>query len=214
MGMELLLIRHGLPIRRELETGVADPELSEAGHAQAQHLAEYLSSEQLDAVYASPLRRAFQTAQPLAASQGHEIGVVDAVAEWDRNSSEYVPIEELKAANDPRWQAMLKGEWTVHEESPQEFRARVVESVETLIDAHSGHRIAIVCHGGVINGYLSHILGLDNTPAGFQQGFFYPNYTSIHRVAAARSGERSIVTVNETSHLRSTGLPMGLFQGT
>jgi len=214
MGMELLLIRHGLPIRRELETGVADPELSEAGHAQAQHLAEYLSSEQLDAVYASPLRRAFQTAQPLAASQGHEIGVVDAVAEWDRNSSEYVPIEELKAANDPRWQAMLKGEWNVHEESPQEFRARVVESVETLIEAHSGNRIAIVCHGGVINGYLSHILGLDNTPAGFQQGFFYPNYTSIHRVAAARSGERSIVTVNETSHLRSTGLPMGLFQGT
>jgi probable phosphoglycerate mutase len=212
--MELLLIRHGLPIRRELETGVADPELSEAGHAQAQHLAEYLSSERLDAVYASPLRRAYQTAQPLAASQGHEIVVVDDVAEWDRNSSEYVPVEELRAANDPRWQAMLKGEWNVHEESPQEFRARVVAAVEQLIDAHSGHRIAIVCHGGVINGYLSHILGLNEEENGFQQGFFYPNYTSIHRVAAARSGERSIVTVNETSHLRSTGLPMGLFQGT
>jgi 2,3-bisphosphoglycerate-dependent phosphoglycerate mutase len=212
--MELLLIRHGLPIRRELETGVADPELSEAGHAQAQHLAEYLSSERLDAVYASPLRRAYQTAEPLAASQGHGIVVVDEVAEWDRNSSEYVPIEELKAANDPRWQAMLKGEWTVHEESPQEFRARVVSAVERLIDGHSGHRIAIVCHGGVINGYLSHILGLNETENGFQQGFFYPNYTSIHRIAAARSGERSIVTINETSHLRLTGLPMGLFQGT
>ncbi len=210
--MELLLIRHGLPIRRELETGIADPELSEDGHAQAQHMAEYLSSERLDAVYASPLRRAFQTAVPLAASQGHEIKVVDAVAEWDRNSNEYVPIEELRASNDPRWQAMLKGEWTVHEESPQEFRTRVVDAVEELIAAHSGHRIAVVCHGGVINGYLSHILGLAETENGFQQGFFYPNYTSIHRVAAARSGERSIVTVNETSHLRSTGLPMGLFQ--
>ena len=32
-------------------------------------------------------------------------------------------------------------------------------------------------------------------------------------MAAARSGERSVVTVNETSHLRRTGLPMGLFQG-
>ncbi|MCX6523079.1 MAG: histidine phosphatase family protein [Actinobacteria bacterium] len=212
--MELLLIRHGLPIRRELETGVADPELSEAGHAQAQHLAEYLSSERLDAVYASPLRRAYQTAQPLAASQGHEIVVVDDIAEWDRNSSEYVPVEELRAANDPRWQAMLKGEWNVHEESPQDFRSRVVTAVEQLIDTHSGHRIAVVCHGGVINGYLSHILGLNEEENGFQQGFFYPNYTSIHRVAAARSGERSIVTVNETSHLRSTGLPMGLFQGT
>jgi probable phosphoglycerate mutase len=208
--MELLLIRHGLPVRRELDDGIADPELSEAGHAQAQHLAEYLTSERLDAVYASPLRRAYQTATPLAASQGVEIVVVDDVAEWDRNSNEYVPIEELKAANDPRWQAMLRGEWNVHEESPEQFRARTVGAIEGLIASHSGDRIAIVCHGGVINGYLSEVLGLDSG----QNGFFYPNYTSIHRVAAARSGERSIVTINETSHLRRTGLPMGLFQGT
>ena len=206
--MELLIIRHGLPVRRELDSGVADPELSEAGHAQARHLAEYLSSEVLHAVYASPLRRAQQTARPLAESQGVEVRLVDDVAEWDRHSNEYVPIEELKAANDPRWQAMLRGEWTVHEESPEQFRDRVVRAIERLVDDHGGERIAIVCHGGVINGYLSHVLGLTNP-----QGFFYPNYTSIHRVAAARSGERSIVTVNETSHLRRTGLPVGLFQG-
>ena len=203
-----MLIRHGLPVRRELESGAADPELSEAGHAQASHLAEYLSSESIDAVYASPLRRAFQTAQPLAAAQSREVVVVDEVAEWDRNSSEYVPIEELKAVNDPRWQAMVRGEWTVHEESPEEFRARVVGRLEALIARHAGDRIAVVCHGGVINAYLATVLGLDG------QQFFYPNYTSIHRVAAARSGERSIVTVNETAHLRRTGLPMGLFQGT
>ena len=65
-----------------------------------------------------------------------------------------------------------------------------------------------MCHGGVINGYLCHVLGLTDP-----RGFFYPNYTSINRVAAARSGARSIVTINETSHLRGTGLPMGLFQG-
>jgi probable phosphoglycerate mutase len=206
--VELLLIRHGLPVRRELEAGAADPELSDAGLAQAQHLAEYLSSESLDAVYASPLRRAVQTAEPLAASQRRDIALVDDVAEWDRHSNEYVPIEELKAANDPRWQAMLRGEWTVHEESPEQFRERVVGAIENLVETHSGGRIAIVCHGGVINGYLGHVLGLSNP-----QGFFYPNYTSIHRVAAARSGERSVVTINETSHLRRTGLPMGLFQG-
>jgi probable phosphoglycerate mutase len=205
--MELLLIRHGLPVRRELDVGAADPELSEAGHAQAHHLAEYLSSEVLDAVYASPLRRAHQTAQPLAASQGRTIGLVDDVAEWDRHSSEYVPIEELKAANDPRWQAMLRGEWTAHEEAPEQFHDRVVGAIERLIEEHSGDRVAIVCHGGVINCYLAHVLGLANT-----QSFFYPNYTSIHRVAAARSGERSVVTINETSHLRRTGLPIGLFQ--
>lgn len=206
--MELLLIRHGLPVRRELEIGVADPELSEAGHAQAEHLADYLDSEHLDAVYASPLRRAFQTAEPMAKRRGAEIVVENDVAEWDRHSNEYVPIEELKAANDPRWQSMLRGEWTAHDESPADFRTRVITSIERLVDTHSGHRIAIVCHGGVINQYLAHVLGLAT-----ETNFFYPNYTSIHRVAAARTGERSVVTLNETSHLRSTGLPMGLFQG-
>lgn len=206
--MELLLIRHALPIRRELDEGIADPQLSPEGLAQAEHLANYLSSERIHAVYASPLRRAQQTAAPLAKVQGVEIVTEDDVAEWDRNSNEYVPVEELKAANDPRWQAMLRGEWNVHEESPDEFNGRCVNAVERLIAQHSGQTIAIVCHGGVINAYLVHVLGLTVNV----QGFFYPNYTSIHRVAAARSGERSIVTINETSHLRNSGLPMGIFQ--
>lgn len=206
--MELLIIRHALPVRRELDEGIADPQLSPEGLAQAEHLAQYLSTEKIHAVYASPLRRAQQTAAPLAAVQGVEIVTEDDVAEWDRNSSEYVPVEELKAANDPRWQAMLRGEWNVHEESPDEFNGRCVAAVERLIAQHSGQTIAIVCHGGVINAYLVHVLGLTANV----QGFFYPNYTSIHRVAAARSGERSIVTINETSHLRNSGLPMGIFQ--
>lgn len=207
--MELLLIRHGLPVRRELTSGPADPELSAAGVLQAQHLADYLASERLDAVYTSPLRRAHQTAEPVAASQGHPLVVVDEVAEWDRHASEYIPMEELKASGDPRWQLVVRGEWPPREQSPLEFRAQVVDKIESLIAAHSGGRIAVVCHGGVIAGYLTHILGLADP-----HGFFYPNYTSIHRVAAARSGERTIVTLNETSHLRTTGLPMGLFQGT
>ena len=204
--MELLLIRHALPVRRELEQGAADPELSEAGHQQAQHLADYLSTERLDAVYASPMRRAQQTAAPVAASQGLSIVTADGVAEWDRNASHYVPVEELKAANDPRWQAMVAGEWE-SDEPQEQFIERVVTTVESIIDRHRSQRVAVVCHGGVINHYLAHILGL---PA--SNGFFYPNYTSIHRVAAASSGERSVVTVNETVHLRHTGLPIGVFQ--
>ncbi|MEY5152356.1 MAG: hypothetical protein RLZZ551_905, partial [Actinomycetota bacterium] len=168
--MELLIIRHALPVRRELTEGIADPELAPEGLLQAEHLGKYLSSEKIDAVYASPLRRAQQTAAPLAALQKVGVTLIDDVAEWDRNSNEYVPVEELKAANDPRWQAMLKGEWNVHEESVDDFNQRTIGAIEKLIDQHSGHRIAIVCHGGVINAYLTHILGLTN----YIQGFFYP----------------------------------------
>lgn len=205
--MELLIIRHALPVRRELTEGAADPELSPDGHEQARRLADYLESEHLDAVYASPLRRARETAAPLAERLSMEVRISPGVAEWDQNSPEYVPVEELKAAGDPRWHALLAGEWT-SDESEEDFRERVLDAVETIIRDHRGDKVAVVCHGGIINGYLSHVLGLGE----FARGFFYPNYTSINRVAAASSGERSVVTLNETAHLRGTGLPMGLFQ--
>ena len=205
--MELLIIRHALPVRRELTEGAADPELAPDGHEQARRLAAYLESEHLDAIYSSPMRRARETAAPLAERLSMEVRISPGVAEWDQNSPEYVPVEELKAAGDPRWHALLAGEWS-SDESEEDFRTRVLDAVETIVDDHRGEKVAIVCHGGIINGYLSHVLGLGE----FARGFFYPNYTSINRVAAASSGERSIVTINETSHLRGTGLPMGLFQ--
>ena len=205
--MEVLLIRHAIPIRRELESGIADPELATEGLKQADLMAHYLASEKLHAIYASPMQRAQQTAQPLASVQGLSITTVDGVAEYDKNSNQYVPVEELKAKNDPRWQEMLRGEWTSTDETEDEFIKRIVDSIEEIIANHASQRVAIVCHGGVINAYICHVLGLAN-----QRGFFYPNYTSIHRIAAAGSGERSIVTLNETSHLRGSGLPIGLFQ--
>ena len=207
--MELLLIRHALPVRRELVNGPADPELSADGRAQSELLASYLSSEHLDAIYASPLRRAYETAEWVAKHHDLDVQLSDGVAEFDRLSPDYIPTEELKAANDPRYHTIISGEWSTDDESADEFRSRVVRTIEELVETHPGQRIAVVCHGGVINGYLCHVLGLPNP-----KGFFYPNYTSINRVAAARGGIRSVVTINETSHLRGTGLPMGLFQGT
>ena len=204
--MELLLIRHALPIRRELTEGVADPELSEAGVAQALHLAEYLASEELHAIYASPLKRAQQTAAPIAERFQLEVTLVDGVAEFDRNSSEYVPVEELKATNDPRWQELIDNRWDGRDETQEQFTDRVFNAMEAIIEAHTGHNVAVVCHGGVINSYLARILGTAETA-----GFFYPNYTSIHRVVAARTGQRQIITINETAHLRGTGLPIGLY---
>ncbi|CAN5812262.1 MAG: histidine phosphatase family protein [Ilumatobacteraceae bacterium] len=203
--MELLLIRHALPMRHA-STGGADPALAELGVAQAARLAEYLSTESIDAVYASPMRRAMETAAPLAARFGVDVIASDGLAEWDRNADEYVPIEDLRASGDPRWQAMLAGEW-ISDEDPVAFGARVVDAVEVIIAAHPGQVVAAVCHGGVVNAYLAHLLGRSEAGA-----FFAPDYTSIHRIAASRRGHRAILTLNETGHLRGTGLPVGLFE--
>ena len=113
----------------------------------------------------------------------------------------------MKANNAPRLNEFFQGESEDFDDRI-EFRDRVLGSVSRIISHHGGERVAIVCHGGVINCFAGDVLGIDVDGP----GFFYPNYTSITRIAASRSGVRSIVTINETSHLRNTGLPMGLFQ--
>jgi probable phosphoglycerate mutase len=195
--VEIVFVRHGLPLRIELETGIADPELAAEGHEQAAKMAAYLGVEDVEAVYVSPLRRALETASPLCKVLGLEAVVSEGVAEFDRNSREYVPVEELRATNDPRWEKLLRGEWDGVDEDPSLFKTRVVSTVEDMIARHPGGRVVVVCHGGVINQYLAHVLGIET-----HVGFFYPKYTSIHRVMAARSGQRSIVSINEASHLR------------
>jgi probable phosphoglycerate mutase len=195
--VEIVFVRHGLPLRIELETGIADPELAAEGHEQAAKMAAYLGVEDVEAVYVSPLRRALETASPLCKLLGLKAVVSEGVAEFDRNSREYVPVEELRATNDPRWEKLLRGEWDGVDEDPSLFKARVVATVEDMIARHPGGRVVVVCHGGVINQYLAHVLGIET-----HIGFFYPKYTSIHRVMAARSGQRSIVSINEASHLR------------
>ena len=72
----------------------------------------------------------------------------------------------------------------------------MVEAVDGIIADNPGRTVAAVCHGGTINAYLSAVLGLDKLM------FFVPDYTSVSRVRASRSGPRSLVSLNETAHLR------------
>lgn len=195
--MDLVLIRHGLPVRVEGASGPADPALSEAGLAQAHAVARWLADERLDAVYASPLRRAVQTAAPVAERFGLEVRVEDGVAEFDRHADSYVPMEELKAAGDPRWAEIVTGGYFA--DSPftaEEFQATVVEAIDRIVAAHPGEAVAVVCHGGVMNVFAAHVLGLA------PDMFFEPAYTGICRIRASSRGHRSIVSLNETAHLR------------
>lgn len=200
--MELLLIRHAQPVTRIVSDGVADPELSEMGRKQADLLADYLSSERIDALYSSPMRRAQETALPIAASQGLDIITVDGVSEYDREAQEYIPVEEMKNSGDGRWEAFVNSN-REHLGSSSVFYTTVTQALDSIVHRHHGHKVAVVCHGGVINVAVAHALGLE------RGGFFLPQYTSINRLAASRRGHRSIITINEMGHIRGTGLTTG-----
>lgn len=195
--MELLLVRHAEPVRVEPGGGApADPGLTELGHEQARRLAAWLVHERIDHVVTSPLRRSRETAAPVAAAHGLEPEVVEGLTEYDARADFYIPIEELRRTRDDRWTAMLEGRWEVFGGSdPESFRRRVVPAVEELVERFPGGRVAVVCHGGVINVYAAHVLDLDRFL------WFEPAYTSVTRIVASRSGPRSLASLNETGHL-------------
>lgn len=195
--MELILIRHALPVRQAVQSGTADPELSELGVRQATAMAEYLDPESIDALYSSPMRRARETAVLLAERRGLDVTVVDDIAEFDRDQVEYVPLEELRATKDPRYDKMIAGSYfDDFEQTPAEFQARVVAGIEGIIAQNPSCTAAVTCHGGVINAYVAHVL---RTP---EFMVFDPMYTGITRLRASSLGHRSVVTVNEFAHLR------------
>lgn len=195
--MELLLIRHALPERVEVVGRPADPPLSPLGHRQAELLAQWLAAETVDALYTSPMARARQTAEPLAALLGIDPVISEGVAEFDRHAEAYVPLEELKAANDPRWQELVDGGYFADSDvTADEFQAGVVAAVDEIVSENRSRTVAVFCHGGVINAYVGHVLGLDEFMV------FEPTYTGITRIRASGRGHRMIVTMNEFAHLR------------
>lgn len=202
--MDLLWVRHAEPERVEGGTGVpANPPLTPRGRRQAQRLADWLAHEHIDAVVSSPQQRARETAEPIAAAQGLAVEIVDGLVEYDVQSDDYIPMEELRATNDDRLQAMIEGRWESFGGEPTDvFRARVAHTIDELVGKHPGQRIVAVCHGGVINVALAIVLGLDRLL------WFDPRYTSLSRMVASRSGVRSVVSVNEHGHLEARREPL------
>jgi probable phosphoglycerate mutase len=203
--VELLLIRHAEPVRIALGDveGPADPQLTARGADQAARLAAWLAVEGVGAIVTSPLRRARETAAPLADALGMVPEVDPGVSEYDADSGEYIPIEELRELKDERWQATIEGRWEDADGiDPAVFQAAVVPAMEAIVERHPGAKVAVVCHGGVINVYLAHVLGIE------RRLWFHPEYSSIHRVHAARGGgPRSVTSLNELAHLVATREP-------
>ena len=193
--MELVLVRHGLPIRLARDDGApADPPLSDEGWQQADAVGRWLERESFDAVYVSPMQRARQTAEPYLDRAGLEPRVESRVAEFDRDADQYVPMEELKRTDYETWRQLVQGGY---EAAPNfaAFQRDAVQALADIAERHPGDRVLVVCHGGVINVWAGAVIGIG------PRLFFEPGYTSINRFRVARSGERSVSSLNELAHL-------------
>lgn len=196
--MELVLVRHALPVRIDGtdDGSPADPGLAELGHRQARRVLQALTGDEITHLYSSPARRALETAAPLVAERGLPLTVEEGLAEFDVAHSSYVPVEELRAAGDPRWDALVRGDLYHADVDPVAFAERVVEAVERIAGRHPGGRAVLFTHSGTINAYTGQVTGQPRPL------WFAPAYASLSRVGAARDGRRGVVSLNETGHVR------------
>lgn len=201
---EIVFVRHAQPdINWEGVVGDSiDPPLTEYGRMQARLAGEALSLMQFDAIFSSPLKRAQETAQAISEHHKHlEITTLSDLREVevfrdvppDQKVQDFLGKELLMGV---RQRMLDERSWDVYPftEPSFEFRKRVINAVEACIAHNAGERIAIVCHGGVINAYTGHII---KSPYDM---FFRPAHASVSIVIAGQ-GRRVVRLLNDTHHL-------------
>jgi uncharacterized phosphatase len=153
----ICLVRHGETdwnFTRRYQ-GWEDIPLNETGLGQAQVVALAIAGEEWDVVVASPLSRAYATAQAIAtASQSlhpDEI-VTDAdLRERGYGDAEGMTLEERTA----RWPG---NDWP-NLEVYDVMADRAMAALDRVVAAYPGQRVLVVCHGGLINAVLARISG-------------------------------------------------------
>lgn len=163
MTTTFFLVRHAAHghLDRTLCGRMPGVRLGEEGRAQAEALAPRLARERLDAIYASPLERAQETAAPVAARAGLPLQTLPALNEIEFGEWSGRSFEELHG--DPRWAAWNTARHVTRPpggETILEAQARAVGALEALRARHGEARLALVSHSDVIKLVIAYALGL------------------------------------------------------
>jgi len=179
--------------------GQLDTPLSARGRWQAGRAAESLAGEGIEAIFASDLARAFDTAQALATRLGLSIETDVGL----RERSFGVFQGHLYADIDLRWPEQAT-RWRHHDpdfgpeggETLREFSARAVTACARIAAAHPGRSIAIVTHGGVLDCLYRAAAGVDlSAPRTWELG-----NAAINRLLYTPRGF-TLVGWSDTAHL-------------
>ena len=208
--MRLLLVRHGETegnVSRRLQ-GSEDP-LTERGRRQAREVAAHLSGrDDVVALYASPYRRAFDTARAIGAALGMEPRPRPALAELDVGRAVGY-LFEAWVEEFPEEAERFRTEGVDYSwpggESGRDLGTRIEEEIEHILEAHrrEAGAVVLVSHGGALAWIVAHLLG--------EPGGEWPHsYTRLDNcsiteaeVAAEGTNPARFLYTNEIGHLSS-----------
>ena len=198
--IRLLLVRHGQTegnVQGRYQ-GRTDTELNDLGLEQADKLARRLSSEKIDCIYSSDLKRAVQTAEKVASAHDLMVRYREDLRELDVGKFEGKRLEEIVQEHGPLEEMWCEGEWRAPGgETLSQLITRVDRFVEEVRQHHKEGTILVMAHGGTLRSLLSSILGID--PRNWWR--FQIDSTSLSILEL--HPERAVVTLlNDTCHLK------------
>ncbi len=207
-AQEFLLIRHGQSTANAsgVWQGQMEFPLSEEGREQARQAGKALAGERIDAIYSSPLGRAFETAEIIARETGigDPVVPVEGLMERRGGSLEGTSHAEREARNPELTEKFLslpeEERWTlVGAETDEEVLARFEAAISGIRARHAGgDKIVVVSHGGVMRAFLRARFG-----PGVLPGAERAANASITRVEWESGGEPRLLEVGSTGHLSS-----------
>ncbi|XEC96760.1 histidine phosphatase family protein [Paenibacillus tarimensis] len=184
------LVRHGVTswnLERRTQ-GHANNPLDPIGIAQAKALAERLSKEEWDVLYASDLMRARQTAETVAETIGLDIIFDQRLREIGRGKLEGTTEEERIRIWGNNWR-----ELDLNEEHPEFVAARGAGCIEEISNIHPNKKILVISHGELMRLTLNKIIPDFNKQDGFGN-------TSVTQIRKAGGGWECVL-YNCTDHL-------------
>jgi broad specificity phosphatase PhoE len=206
----LLLARHGETLwnaQRRFQ-GRTDVELSARGRAQAEALGRGLRSYGVRAAYASPYRRAVETAEIALRGTDVPLTILPELRELSLGQWEGCTVDDVRARDGDPYRAWLRAP---HDCPPPDgeplpdVHARVQVAVDRIATAHpNGDDVLIVSHGGVISVYACYLLGCSFNDLWRLR----VDNTSLTVVRPPR-----IVSLNDTGHLTGDLRPAPLQRG-
>lgn len=202
----IFLIRHGAYHEGPLDGAGphVDLGLSDEGQRQAQALADRLrlgKEIQADALYASTLPRARQTADVLAPALGLSPMLEQDLEEWRSDDG---TMDSTAFAN--VWQSLNDRDRQFHRFAPNcetalEFSARVQSALHAIVKKHLGQTVVLVVHGGVIQVAFQYFFGYGD--ATVRHAYPAAGYTSItHWNLPVNTSKWVLESSNDRHHLQ------------
>jgi probable phosphoglycerate mutase len=135
--------------------------LNETGHEQARQLAERLAALPIAAIYASPLERTRETAQPLADARGLMVQIEPRFIELDYGAWSGGLYADMK--DDPVWGLYNRVRSVArppHGESMLDIQQRAVTAILELQAAHANETVAVVSHADTLRAILLYFFAI------------------------------------------------------